>query len=88
MTRNLNRFLAFELSVKYHINWHIRPPYVARARQMTISRGGLIAKGIYYVHGPYAKPILLGRDSDPSLRVGLIAKGSYMPVNTVPCWGW
>jgi hypothetical protein len=29
----------------YRINWFISPPYVARARQMTLSRGGLIAKG-------------------------------------------
>ena len=29
----------------YRINWHISPPYVARARQMPSLRGGLIAKG-------------------------------------------
>jgi hypothetical protein len=29
----------------YRINWFISPPYVARARQMTLSRGGFIAKG-------------------------------------------
>jgi hypothetical protein len=29
----------------YRINWHIRPPYVARARQMPSVRGGRIAKG-------------------------------------------
>jgi hypothetical protein len=31
--------------VNTRINWSISPPYVARARQMTLSRGGLIAKG-------------------------------------------
>jgi hypothetical protein len=32
----------------YRINWHIRPPYVARARQIPSLRGGLIAKGVLY----------------------------------------
>ena len=37
------------------------------ARQMTLSKGGLIAKGIYYIDGLCAIQMLLGRDSDPSL---------------------
>ena len=28
----------------YGINWFICPPHVAHARQMTLSKGGLIAK--------------------------------------------
>ena len=31
--------------LEYRINWFISPPYMARARQTTLSRGGLIAKG-------------------------------------------
>ena len=54
-----------EIQYKYRINWHISPLYVARARQMTLSRGGIIEKGIYYVDGLCAIQILLGRDSDP-----------------------
>jgi hypothetical protein len=50
----------------YRINWHISPHYVARARQMTLSKVGLIEMGIYYVDGLCAIQILLGRDSDPS----------------------
>ena len=48
------------------------------ARQMTLSKGGLIAKGIYYIDGLCAIQMLLGRDSDPSLG------GSYMLADTVP----
>jgi len=32
----------------YRIYWHIRPPYVARARQMPSLRGGTIQKGVLY----------------------------------------
>jgi hypothetical protein len=35
-------------NVAYRINWHISPPYVARARQMPSLRRGLIAKGGLY----------------------------------------
>ena len=40
---------------------------------MTLSRGRLIEKGIYYVDGLCAIQILLGRDSDPLLGGGLYA---------------
>ena len=42
----------------YRIIWLISPPYVARARQMTLSRGGLIAKGFTMVDGLCAIQIL------------------------------
>ena len=61
---HLSGKLEFET---YRINWHIVPPYVARARQIPSLKGGTIEKGIYYVDGLCTIQILLGRVSDPPL---------------------
>jgi hypothetical protein len=55
--------LLRDSTFSYRIIWHIRPPYVARARQMPSLRGGLIAKGFTMVDGLCAIQILQRRSA-------------------------
>jgi hypothetical protein len=71
---------------RYRIYWHMRLPYVTRARQMTVSRGGTFSKWIYFIrwsvrHTNFAANL---RQGGTICEAGLIAKGVLMPVDTVP----
>ena len=55
--------LLMSLRDSYRIYWHIRPPYVARARQMPSLRGGLIAKEFTMVDDLCAIQILQRRSA-------------------------
>jgi hypothetical protein len=47
------RVLVRVVNDGYRINWHIVPPYVARAAEMRALGGGTIQKGVLYAqYGP------------------------------------
>lgn len=51
----------------YRINWHIRPPFVARASVLTCPRGGRMSKGVVYTEFRYSYLVIIRSQLNASI---------------------